>query len=97
MHQKTHTTASTMHCTMSKAREMVRLLMPEFGEKLQTAAIISPKTGTSWMRNIITHSETESAMVFSGRYSTAGGAELEENPRARSAKLRVAEKCGFDL
>ena len=28
---------------------------------------------------------------------TAGGAELEENPRARSAKLRVAEKCGFDL
>ena len=71
MHQKTHTTASTMHCTMSKAREMVRLLMPEFGEKLQTAAMISPKTGTSWMRNIITHSETESAMVFSGRYSTA--------------------------
>lgn len=28
---------------------------------------------------------------------TAGGAELEENPRARSAKLRVAEKFGFDL
>ena len=28
---------------------------------------------------------------------TADGAELEENPRARSAKLRVAEKCGFDL
>ena len=29
---------------------------------------------------------------------TAGGAELEENPRARSAKLRVAEKCEtFDL
>lgn len=28
---------------------------------------------------------------------TAGGAELKENPRARSAKLRVAEKCGFDL
>ena len=28
---------------------------------------------------------------------TAGGAELEENPRARSAKLRVAEKGGFDL
>jgi len=23
--------------------------------------------------------------------------EVEENPRARSAKLRVAEKCGFDL
>ena len=23
--------------------------------------------------------------------------QLEENPRARSAKLRVAEKCGFDL
>ena len=29
---------------------------------------------------------------------TAGAAELEDNPRARSAKLRVAEKCGnFDL
>ncbi len=28
---------------------------------------------------------------------TAGGAELEDNPRARSAKLRVAEKCDFDL
>ena len=24
----------------------------------------------------------------------SGEAELEENPRARSAKLRVAEKCG---
>ena len=23
--------------------------------------------------------------------------ELEENPRARSAKLRIAERCGFDL
>ena len=28
---------------------------------------------------------------------TADGAELEDNPRSRSAKLRVAEKCGFDL
>ena len=29
---------------------------------------------------------------------TADGAELSDNPRARSAKLRVAEKCGaFDL
>ena len=28
---------------------------------------------------------------------TADGAELADNPRARSAKLRVAEKCGFDL
>ena len=29
---------------------------------------------------------------------TAGAAELQDNPRARSAKLRVAEKCGnFDL
>ena len=28
----------------------------------------------------------------------SGPEELEENPRARSAKLRVAEKCGtFDL
>ena len=27
----------------------------------------------------------------------SGKTELEENPRARSAKLRVAEKCGFDL
>ena len=27
----------------------------------------------------------------------SGETELEENPRARSAKLRVAEKCGFDL
>ncbi len=26
----------------------------------------------------------------------SGEAELEENPRARSAKLRVAEKCGYD-
>ena len=26
----------------------------------------------------------------------SGKAELEENPRARSAKLRVAEKCGYD-
>ena len=23
--------------------------------------------------------------------------ELEENPRARSAKLRIAERCGFDI
>ena len=23
--------------------------------------------------------------------------ELAENPRARSAKLRVAERCGFDI
>ena len=23
--------------------------------------------------------------------------ELQENPRARSAKLRIAERCGFDL
>ena len=88
MHQKTHTTASTMHCTMSKAREMVRLLMPEFGEKLQTAAMISPKTGTSWMRNIITHSETESAMVFSGRYSTARPG-LEEACTALSYKTGI--------
>ena len=28
---------------------------------------------------------------------TADQAELADNPRARSAKLRVAEKCGFDL
>ena len=28
---------------------------------------------------------------------TAGAEELRENPRARSAKLRVAERCGFDL
>ena len=27
----------------------------------------------------------------------AGAEELRENPRARSAKLRVAERCGFDL
>lgn len=67
---------------------MVRLLMPEFGEKLQTAAMISPKTGTSWMRNIITHSETESAMVFSGRYSTARPG-LEEACTALSYKTGV--------
>ena len=58
------------------------------GEKLQTAAMISPKTGTSWMRNIITHSETESAMVFSGRYSTARPG-LEEACTALSYKTGV--------
>lgn len=36
--------------------------------------------------------------LISRKPIVSGAAELEENPRARSAKLRVAEKCGsFDI
>ena len=37
------------------------------------------------------------ARLVGRRPIVAGGEELQDNPRARSAKLRVAEKCGFDL
>ena len=54
-------------------------------------------TDADWKTLAESDYKGRSALILGKFLTDFTAEELAENPRARSAKLRVAERCGFDI